>query len=102
MQAKCPSCEQPITMWAVMKAPLPSAIRCPHCRKKIRVRGVAPYLAVYLMTVLALAAWLIVARRHNAISSAAVIVIAIIALAFLELLISAIVLRRARFEKPQT
>jgi FtsH-binding integral membrane protein len=83
-----------------MKAPLPSAIRCPHCRKKIRVLGVVPYLVVYLLVVIALAAWLIVARRHNVISSAAVIVIAAVALGFLEFVISMIVLRYAKFAKP--
>ena len=83
-----------------MKAPLPSAIRCPHCRQKIRVRGVVPFLAGYLLLVVALTTWLIVERRRNVISSGVVIVAAIIALGFFEFVMSVIVLRRARFEKP--
>jgi hypothetical protein len=99
-QPICPFCEKPITTWSVMKAPMPSAIRCPHCRQKIRVRGVAVYLMVYLLLVIALGALLIVARRREIISSAMVIVIAIIAVVFLEFVVSIVVVRRATFVKP--
>ncbi|HEY2083606.1 MAG TPA: hypothetical protein VGI88_12555 [Verrucomicrobiae bacterium] len=96
---KCPYCEQPITAWAVMKAPLPSAIRCLHCRKKIRVRNAGAFLAAYLLIVVALGTALIMAERRNIISSVAVIVIAVVALVFLEFVISMLLLRRATFAK---
>jgi FtsH-binding integral membrane protein len=84
-----------------MKAPIPSAIRCPHCRKKIRVRGVGAYLVVYLLVAVAFATVLIIARRRNQISDAAMIVLAVIGLLLLEFITSIIVLRRAKFEKPE-
>jgi hypothetical protein len=99
-QPKCPFCEKPVTAWTVMRAPLPSAIRCRHCRQKIRVRNVGPFLIIYLLLVLALGALLIVAQRRGLISSGAVIAIAAGTLVLLEFVISLLVIRRATFAKP--
>jgi predicted lysophospholipase L1 biosynthesis ABC-type transport system permease subunit len=99
-EPKCPFCERPITAWAVMKAPLPSAIRCPHCRRKIRVRGVGIYLTGYALIVVALATFMIVARRRNLISGAVFITTTVAFLVALEFVTSVIVFRRAKFVKP--
>jgi hypothetical protein len=99
-EPKCPYCEKPITLWAVMKAPLPSSIRCPHCRQKIRVQGVGVFLVAYLVIAAVLATALIIARRRNQISFPAEIAVVVIALVILEVITSRIVMRRAKFTKP--
>lgn len=32
----CPNCQTDIGFWAVVKSPLPSSIRCPHCQSKLK------------------------------------------------------------------
>ncbi len=32
----CPSCQQDIGFWAMVKSPLPNAIRCHHCQSKLK------------------------------------------------------------------
>lgn len=99
-EPKCPFCEKPITMWAVMKAPLPSAIRCPYCHQKIRVRGVGIFLLTYLVIAITLAAVMIIERRRGQISIGLEIVTVVAALVILEVITSFFVMRRAKFTKP--
>jgi hypothetical protein len=64
------------------------------------VRGVGVYLVAYLVVAVALATFLVVARRRNMISGGVMIVIAVIGLLLLEFVTSAIVTRRATFSRP--
>ena len=98
--AKCPFCEKPIGLWTIMRAPMPSAIRCPHCREKIRVRGIEVYLLAYIVVAVLICAALVMARRHNLITGVQLIALAIILLLICEVTVSALVLQRARFTKP--
>ncbi len=33
---KCPNCDRDIGLWAIIKAPVPSMMRCPHCKSPIQ------------------------------------------------------------------
>ena len=33
---QCPSCKRDIGIWTVLKAPLPTMMRCPHCKAPIQ------------------------------------------------------------------
>lgn len=45
----CPSCGKDIGIWPVFSAALPSRIRCPHCKSRLRYRKIARVIAVLLV-----------------------------------------------------
>ena len=83
-----------------MKAPLPSSIRCEHCRQKIKVRNVFLYLNAYILVVALIAGSVMFARGRNMISGGELIAIAVVLLLVLEFVASAVILRKGTFVKP--
>ncbi len=43
---KCPGCNDDIGLWAIVKAPLPNKIKCPHCKTKIEYENTGWWLVV--------------------------------------------------------
>lgn len=39
---RCPLCEAPITVFALMWAPASSRLRCPNCGRRLKLTGVRP------------------------------------------------------------
>lgn len=48
----CPACGGRLSLWTGMKAPTPIRVRCPHCRKTLRVRMRGLWLVLLLVVVL--------------------------------------------------
>lgn len=42
----CPACGRDIGVWAIVTAGLPSRIRCPHCRSRLRYDGAVAVVAM--------------------------------------------------------
>ena len=44
----CPGCGKDIGVWPILSALLPSRVRCPHCKSRLRYRKTAIVIAVVL------------------------------------------------------
>ncbi|MGP0068580.1 MAG: hypothetical protein ACLQGP_33895 [Isosphaeraceae bacterium] len=44
----CPGCGKDIGVWPVLSAALPTWIRCPHCKSRLRYRNIAGTMAIVL------------------------------------------------------
>jgi DNA-directed RNA polymerase subunit RPC12/RpoP len=42
----CPACGKDIGVWAIFAAGVPSRIRCPHCRSRLRYDGAVAVIAL--------------------------------------------------------
>jgi hypothetical protein len=67
----CPKCDQNIGMWAVLRAPLPNRIYCPHCGTRLEYGGTWGLIvaASVLTIVLVLAAALVVNNIDDRVTS---------------------------------
>lgn len=83
-----------------MIAPVPSAIRCQCCRKKIRIRNGGAYFTHYLMVGALFTTLLILAHLRNLIPDAAIVIVWALAVVILEFVISLSIIRHATIEKP--
>ncbi len=45
----CPSCGKDIGVWPILSAGLPSRVRCPHCKSRLRYRKTARIIAFVLV-----------------------------------------------------
>ena len=54
----CPACQGQLSIWVAIRSPSPFSLRCPHCKKKLRVRmrGLWPFVIVVVLMFIALAA----------------------------------------------
>ncbi len=43
---KCPGCGEDIGLWAIVKAPLPNKIKCPHCKIRIEYENAGWWLVL--------------------------------------------------------
>ena len=68
----CPGCLRDIGIWPVVRAPLPSRIRCPHCKARLRYRNAVPVMVVEF--VLAVAVFAGSARIDDTLESVVVLV----------------------------
>jgi DNA-directed RNA polymerase subunit RPC12/RpoP len=50
----CPACGKEIGVWPVFSAAMPSWIRCPHCKSRLRYRKTAGVFAIVLVGLLGL------------------------------------------------
>lgn len=53
---ECPACGRDIGLFAIIKAPLPNRIYCPHCRERLWYRGIGGVLVVFSVLLAALVA----------------------------------------------
>ena len=84
-----------------MKAAMPSLIRCPHCQNKIRVANFRNFLWLYVPVFLVTGSLLIWALRARVAGLVPLIVIFCGLGAATEFAVSALVVRRADFKKPE-
>jgi prepilin signal peptidase PulO-like enzyme (type II secretory pathway) len=54
----CPACSAPITVWDVVKAPLPSRVRCAACRVRLGFDADLVAITALAALVFALVIWL--------------------------------------------
>src|SRR5689334_20456661 len=99
--AHCPFCSKPMSVWSVMKAGIPSWIRCPHCRQRVRLTNLTTFLYIYLSAVFLVAAALNVAEQQKIAPLVFLMVLALVPLAVIEFGISVAVCRRGKFERPK-
>ena len=97
----CPYCAQPITTWAVMKAAMPSFVRCPRCQKRVRVTNVRVLLLLYIPVLLTIAAMMFLALRAHVAGPVPIFIAFVVLSIFAEFAVSALIVRRARFEKSE-
>jgi len=83
----------------VMKATLPSAIYCPSCRKKMRVRRLSLFFTGYVTGFLLLVVAFLYAHRTHIGTTWQRIVVTGALFVLLEFVISVVVTRHATFEK---
>jgi DNA-directed RNA polymerase subunit RPC12/RpoP len=98
-QAQCPYCDRPISVWSIIKAFVPSLIRCSHCHSRIRVKNVGIISAVYFVALAAVVALLLWARTAVPLRGVKLILSAVVLLEVVELAISVAIVKAATLEK---
>ena len=96
---RCPYCDQPVSTPAVLKAVLPSAIRCPHCGRRLRVRNIGLLFAGYIAALAVVIVLYFYAHRLHVLSRVQRLIAAVALLAGVEFVASFSVARLGRFEK---
>lgn len=98
-KAQCPCCSKPIPVLAVMRGSLPSRIRCPHCKERIRLANLKLFLRIYVPAVLFLAAFFVVSYLVRIMPGWVSVVLAMVLFGAIEFGVSAAVCRYGIFEK---
>jgi len=97
VQTSCPACDKPITVWRVMAAPTPWHLKCGSCHARLRAIGLtAPALVVAVLVGLPLA-WFVYTKMQVHEGRAALLV-AVAAVALVELLLSVVLVNSAKLE----
>jgi hypothetical protein len=98
-QSRCPYCDRAIPVPAVLKAVLPSAIRCPNCARRVRVKNVGLLSAAYVVALATVVCLLFYAHRLHFMSSGQRLIAGIALVFAVEFAASLFVARIGRFEK---
>ena len=95
----CPYCDRPVSTPAVLKAVLPSTIRCPHCGRRLRVRNIRLLFAGYIAALAVVISLYFYAHRLHFLSRAQRLIAGVALVAGVEFAASFFVARVGRFEK---
>jgi hypothetical protein len=98
-QSSCPYCTRPVSIPAVFKAVLPSAICCPSCGRRVRVRNIRLLFAAYIVALAAVFALFLYARHQQLMTRGQRLIVVVASIFAVDFTASAFIARTGRFEK---